>query len=178
MNAPITNQPSLPIRRRKAAWLALILVLGILGLAAISPALSDAVNVASGEVRIEGSWLATVALPDGTSFESPLSFCAGGAMIVSDPGVFPLYPMTTNYHGTWAKTGRREFVFTMVGFQYDTVEDQYPNGLYKIVIKETDTIEPDGDTYNGNGTVEWYSLDGTLLATYPTPTHATRIHAE
>jgi len=135
-------------------------------------------NAGSSEARLEGSWLATVALPDGTIFESPVSFCAGGAVIASDPSVFPLYPMTTSYHGTWTKTGRREFAFTVVGFQYDDVDDAFPNGMYKIIIKETDTIEPDGDTYNGSGTVEFYSLDGTMVGTISTPTHAVRIKAE
>jgi hypothetical protein len=176
MNVPTTNQSSLSGRRREAAWLALIPALGLLCLAVIPPALSGEVAVGSGEVRVEGSWLATVALPDGTAFESLMSFCDGGAMIASDPSVFPR--MATAYHGTWTKTGRREFVLTMVGFIYDNVEDQYPNGMTKIIIKETDTIEPDGDTYNGNGTVEIHGLDGTLLATFPTPTHATRIKAE
>jgi len=178
MKSSITNQRTLPVWKRRTAWLALIPAVAILCLAAMPLAQSGEANFESSEARLEGSWLATVTMPDGTTFESPLSFCAGGAMIVSDPSVFPLFPMTTAYHGTWTKTGRREFVFTVVGFQYDDVEDAFPNGLYKIIIKETDTIEPDGDTYNGSGTVEFYSLDGTMVGTMTTPTHAVRIKAE
>ncbi len=176
MNTAITTQSSLSGRRRNAAWLALIPALGLLYLAVIQPVLSGEPTAGSGGASPEGSWLATIAFPDGSTTEAPMSYCAGGAMVVSDPSVFPR--MATALHGTWMKTGRREFVFTMVGFIYDDVEDQYPNGRVKIVIKEIDTIEPDGDTYNGTGTVEIYSLDGTLLATYPTPTHAVRIKAE
>jgi len=177
MKSSIMNQRPLPVWKRRTAWLALVPVVAILCLAAMPLAQSGEANIASNEARIEGSWLATVTFPDGRTVESPMSYCAGGAMVVSDPSVPPR--MATAYHGTWTKTGRREFVFTMVGFIYDNVEDQYPNGKAKIVIKETDTIEPDGDTYNGTGTVEVYSLDdGTLLATFPTPTHAVRIKAE
>lgn len=177
MNTPITTQSSSPVWKKRTAWVILIPMVAILCLAVMPLALSGEAAAGSGGANPEGSWLATVALPDGTIFESPVSFCAGGAMVASDPSVAP--HMNTAYHGTWLKTGRREFVFTMVGFIYDDVEDQYPNGRTKIVIKETDTIEPDGDTYNGLGTVEIYSLDGTLLrGPYPTPTHAVRIPAE
>jgi hypothetical protein len=183
MNTPIANQSSLPVWRRRTTWLALIPALGVLCLAALPPAPSDQANMVSSEARLEGSWLSLVKFPDGTSIHSPMSFCAGGAMIVSDPMVFPSGPMTTAYHGTWTKTGRREFVFTMVGFSYRYADpseaEWYPvEGLYKIVIKETDTILEDGDTYEGEGTVEWYHPDGTLLVAYPVPTHADRIRAE
>ena len=183
MKSSIMNHRTLPVWKRRTAWLAFIPVLAILCLAVIPPALSGEGNVASSEARLEGSWLSLVEFPDGTSIHAPMSFCAGGAMIVSDPMMFPSAPMTTAYHGTWTKTGRREFVFTMVGFSYRYADpndaESYPvDGLYKIVIKETDTILEDGDTYEGEGTVEWYHPDGTLLVAYPVPTHADRIKAE
>jgi hypothetical protein len=177
MNTPITNQSSLPGRRRKAAWLASIAALGILCLAVIPPVLSDEPTVGIGGAGPEGSWLATITLPDGQNFESPMSYCAGGAMVSSDPSRFPAN--ATAYHGTWMKTGRREFVFTMVGFIYDEVGAVNPKGLSKVVIKETDTIEPDGDTYNGTGTIAIYGPDGTQLEYVPVvPSHAVRIKAE
>jgi len=176
MNTPITNQSSLVGRRSKTVWLASIATLGILCLAVIPPVLSDEPTVGIGGAGPEGSWLASITFPDGQTFQAPMSYCAGGAMVVSDPTVFPL--KATAYHGTWIKTGRREFVFTMVGFIYDEVGARYPKGISKIVIKEIDTFEPDGDTYNGTGTVEIYGPDGTQVATYPTPTHAVRIKAE
>jgi hypothetical protein len=179
MKNSTTNQRRLPVWKRKAAWLALIPVLAIVFFAAMPQSQSSQANVHSmcKWAFIEGSWLARVETPGGT-FYSPLSFSAGGALVCSDPGVFPLYPMTTSYHGTWARKGPRTFVFTMVGFEYCYEEDGLPEGLYKIVIKETDTILRDGDTYEGDGHVYWYYPDGTPLVDYPTPTHAERIHAE
>jgi hypothetical protein len=185
MKGQIMNHGTLRIWKRKAAWLALIPVLAILCLGAVPQSQSNQANVHSmcKWAFIEGSWLSLVVFPDGTSFQSPMSFCAGGAMIVSDPMGFPWLPMRTAYHGTWARKGPRTFVFTMVGFVYCYADpndpENYPvEGLYKLVIKETDTILRDGDTYEGDGHVWWYAPDGTLLADYPTPTHAERIHAE
>jgi hypothetical protein len=176
MNTPITNRPSLPVWKRRTAWLALVPVVALLCLAAIPQALSSQANIENNEARIGGSWLATVTLPDGTIFESPVSFCAGGAMIASDPSVFPVYPMTTPFHGTWTKTGRREFVFTMISFQYD--ETITPPGLCKNVVKATWTIAPDGDTYNSKATIEWYDPAGKMYFTGSDSSHGVRIKAE
>jgi hypothetical protein len=180
MNTPITNQSS-PVWRRKAAWLALIFALAILCLAAIPQALSNQANMASSEARLEGSWLATVTLgiPDGPPpFEVLQSYAGGGVVVGSDPSTFPVYHKITAFHGTWTQTGRREFAFTAIEFQYDDVEDGDPDGLYKIVVKETLTIEPEGDTYHGEGTVAMYGPDGKLLRVLPDTTHGVRIKAE
>lgn len=176
MKSSIMNQRTLPVWQRRIAWLALIPAVVFLCLAVMPLAQSGEANFESSEARVEGSWLSSITFPDGTTFQAPMSYCAGGAMVVSDPTVFP--HIATAYHGTWMKTGRREFVFTMVGFIYDDVGTDFPKGISKIVIKETDTIEPDGNTYNGSGTVEIYNPDGTLFATYPVPTHAERIQPE
>lgn len=143
----------------------------------IPPALSDEVTIGNGGAAPEGSWLASITTPDEKTWEVPMSYCTGGAMVVSDPSVFP--GMATAYHGTWMQTGRREFTFTMVGFIYNEVIDELPKGMSKIVIKETNTIEPDGDTYNGSGSLELYGLDGTRFVYRPVvPSHAVRIKAE
>jgi hypothetical protein len=176
MNTPITTQSSLPGRRRKTVWLASIATLGILCLAVIPPVLSGAPAVGIGGANPEGSWLASITTPDGTTWEMPMSYCAGGAMVVSDPTVIG---MATAYHGTWMQTGRREFTFTMVGFINNTTLDVLPKGMLKVVVKETNTIEPDGDTYNGSGSLEMYGADGTRLVYRPVvPSHAVRIKAE
>jgi hypothetical protein len=176
MNTPITTQSSLPGRRRKVAWLASIATLGILCLAVIPPVLSGAPTVGIGGASPEGSWLTSITFPDGQPIEGPISYCAGGAMVGSDPTVIG---MATLYHGTWMQTGRREFTFTMVGFWNNTTQDDLPKGMLKGVVKETDTIEPDGDTYNGSGSLELYSLDGKRLVYLPVvPSHAVRIKAE
>jgi hypothetical protein len=181
MNTPITTQSSLPVWRRKAVWLALIPALGILCLAAIPPALSGEGNAGSSEARLQGSWLVTVILdiPDGPPpFEVLQSYADGGVVVGSDPSTFPVYHKITAFHGTWTQTGRREFAFTAIEFQYDDVEDGDPDGLYRLMVKEAVTVEPDGDTYNGKGTVEMYGPDGKLVRVFPDTTHGVRIRAE
>ena len=176
MNTPIPTRSSVSGRKGKVAWLVLIPVLGLLCWTALSLALPGEPGVGIGGANPEGSWLATIPLPDGQTFQSPMSYCAGGAMVVSNPTVIG---MATAYHGTWMQTGRREFTFTMVAFINNTTVDALPKGILKAVAKETDTIEPDGDTYNGTGSLEMYGPDGTQVVYRPVvPSHAVRIKAE
>jgi len=176
MNTPITTQSSLPGRRRKTVWLASIATLGILCLAVIPPVLSGAPAVGSGGASPEGSWLASITTPDGKTWEMPMSYCAGGAMVVSDSSAIG---MATAAHGTWMQTGRREFTFTMVGFINNTTRDDLPKGRLKGVVKETNTIGPDGNTYKGSGSLEMYGPDGTRVEYRPVvPSRAVRIKAE
>jgi hypothetical protein len=104
-------------------------------------------------------------------FESPVSFTADGVMIgsqASSPDV-----LFTPFHGTWTKTGRREFVFTAICYYWDRTA----SGVWKCVNKETVTIEPDGDTYNGQASAVDYGPNGEVLASTGA-THGVRIKAE
>ena len=164
--------------KTNVAYLTAIPALIILCLAAAPGPQSSSEHLGNKAPQLEGAWLVSVDFPDGSTFESTVSYAAGGAMIGSDPSVFPHYPMTTPFHGTWAKKGHRQFVFTAVSFQYDNVADDYPDGLYKYVIKETVTIGPSGNDYNGEGTVACYDPSGNLVMTFPEATRAVRIQAE
>ena len=105
-----------------------------------------------------------------------VSFSAGGALVGCDPNVFPVWPMTTSFYGTWAKKEGRGFVFTGISYQYDdTVE---PQGIWKYVVKEKVTLDPAGDSYNGQGTIEFYDPDGNFAGVVETTTHGIRIKAE
>lgn len=160
MNTPITNRSLLPVWRRKGAWLASISALGILCLAAIPPALSNQANMVGGDARLEGSWLVTVTLgiPDGPPpFEVLQTYTSSGEVIgsqTSSPGW-----LWTPWHGSWTKTGRREFVLTTIAFCYDSTVE--PAASYKIILRETLVIGPDGDTYNTTSSIqEWFGPDG------------------
>jgi len=174
MKSSIMNQPSLPVWKRRTAWLALIPAVAILCLATMPLAQSGEANIESSEARLEGSWLVTATQEGMPPFEVLASYTADGVAISGDPSWFPL-SMNTVYCGAWTKTGRREFAFTMRGFAYDPAIA----GLWKILIKETLTIEPDGDTYNStSSTVEMSAPDGTMLGPFPGSTHGVRIKAE
>ena len=178
MKSSITNQPSLPVWKRRTAWLALIPALVILCLAVMPQAQSSQANINNTPLwpvwaRLEGSWEVTATQEGAPPFEVLASYTAGGVALSGDPTWFPLC-MNTVYCGAWARKGPREFVSTWRGFAYDPAIA----GLWKILIKETLRIEPDGDTYNGVGTVELYAPDGTVLGPFPDTTHAVRIKAE
>lgn len=172
MKSSITNGGTLPVWKRRAAWLSLIPMVAILCLAAIPLARSGETDVGSSEARLEGSWLVTVTIPDGPPpFEGLMSYTADGVVIGSQPSSPDL--LFTPWHGTWTKTGRREFVFTAVCYYWDRTT----SGVWKVVNKETVTIEPDGDAYNGQGSCTEYGPNGAVLASTAT-THAVRIKAE
>ena len=180
MKSPITNQASLPLWKTRAPWLALIPVLMILCLAAAPQSQSKPGYIHNNAPQLEGSWVVTVSFPDGTSLPvKPLvTFSAGGTMMGSDPSPFPTYFKNTPQHGTWARKGPREFVFTAIGYQYGDVDDGDPDGLYTIVVKETVAIERGGESYNGTGTVQMFDPEGNLLWSLPDTTRAVRIKPE
>ena len=131
-------------------------------------------NAGSSEARLPGSWLVTVTLGgEGAPppFESPVSFTADGVMIGSQASSPDL--LFTPFHGTWTKTGRREFVFTAICYYWDRTA----SGVWKCVNKEAVTIEPDGDTYNGQASTVDYGPNGEVLAGTGA-THGVRIKAE
>lgn len=179
MNIPITHQLSLPVWKRRTVWLTLIFALVILCLVAMPPALSGQGTMTSSEARLQGSWLATVTLgiPNGPPpFEVLQTYTDGGQVIgsqTSSPGW-----LWTPWHGSWTKTGRREFVATSIAFTYSTTD---PKEVYKVILRETLVIEPDGDTYNTTSSVqEWFGPDGYYKAPIDRGdmVHGVRIHAE
>ena len=178
MKSPTTNQPSPPRWRTRAAWLTAIPALIILCLAAVPQPQSSPGYIDNNAPQLEGSWLVTVTLgPGGGSpFESPVSFTADGVMIGSQPS-YPDY-LFTPWHGAWAKKGHRQFAYTAIAFYWDnTIEGL---GLWKVILKETLTIERGGDAYNStSSTVEGFGPDGAHWGpSEGDTTHAIRIKAE
>ena len=180
MKSSIMNQRTLPVWKRRAAWLALIPTAAILFLAAMPLAQSGEANMESSEARLQGSWLVTVTLgiPDGPPpFEVLQTYTSGGEVIGSQ-SCDPVW-LWTPWHGAWTKTGRREFVLTAIAFCYDSTVE--PAALYKIILRETVVIGPDGDTYNSTSSVqEWFGPDGYHEAPVDRgdTTHGVRIKAE
>ena len=84
--------------------------------------------------------------------------------------------MTTPFYGTWARKGGQTFVFKMVFYQYD--DTVAPPVLWKAVGREKVTVDPGGDSYNGQGTIEWYDSDGNFAGVVDSVTHGVRIKAE
>ena len=178
MNIPTTHQLSLPIRKRRTAWLTLIFALAILCLVAMPPALSDQGTMTSSEARLQGSWLVTVTIagPDAPPpFEALETYTDGGQIIGSQPSS-PRW-IWTPWHGSWTKTGRREFASTEIAFAYNPATQV----VYKVILRNTLVIEPDGDTFNStSSSQEWFGPDGYHEGPFDSGnmTQGIRIHAE
>ena len=179
MNSVMRHQPWSPVWKRRTICLTLIAALAIVCLAAIPAAQSGQAGMAGGEARLQGSWLVTVTIakPDGPPpFEALQTYTDGGQVIgsqTSSPGW-----LWTPWHGAWTKTGRREFVETCVGFTYSASD---PTNVYKVILRNTLVIEPDGDTYNTtSSTQEWFGPNGYYEAPVDRgdKAHGVRIHAE
>ena len=152
-------------------------VIGVLLLAAFAVAQTTDANAntttgAAVAPELEGTWLATVTIPDGPPpFAALLSYSRGGALIVTDSS---LPPASGNvYQGTWIKTGSHEFAFTFLGFQYDA------QGVFSnyIRVHETIQLEGGGNVYNGVTTIEFLDTAMNVVATASATTHATRVTA-
>lgn len=123
--------------------------------------------------EIEGTWLATVTIPDGPPpFPSLLTYARGGALTVTDSSVAPA--LGNVYQGTWTKTGSRKFAFTFLGFQFDDA------GVLTGYIRARETIQlqPGGRAYNGTTTLEFLDLNLDVVGTASSTSQATRVNAQ
>jgi hypothetical protein len=153
--------------------LAVIVVMVIVALSAFFGSQSGHAQAGAVAPQLEGSWLVTVTIPDGPPpFRAIETFAAGGALVVTDGATPPSVGHV--YQGTWARTGRNQFGFTFLGLQYDAA------GVFSnfIRVRITLTFEPNGDAYNGVGTVEGLDPDQNVTFSADLTTHGTRINAQ
>jgi hypothetical protein len=133
----------------------------------------DTIQAAEVSSEIEGTWLATVTIPDGPPpFPSLVTYARGGALIATDGSVAPA--LGNVYQGTWTKTGPHQFAFTFMGFQYDAA------GVLTNYIRahETLQLERSGNIYNGVTSLEFLDTNMNVIATASSTTHAVRIDAQ
>ena len=133
----------------------------------------DTIYAAEVGPEVEGTWLATVSIPDGPPpFPSLVTYARGGALTVTDSSVPPA--LGNLYQGTWTKTGSHKFAFTFLGFQYDGA------GVLTGYIRahEDVQLEPGGNVYNGITIIEILDTDQNVIVTSSSTTHATRINAK
>lgn len=179
MNSKTTHQSLQSSWKQRATWVAIIAALAILCLTIMPQALLGQAPLGGCEARLQGSWLATVTLgiPNGPPpFEVLTTYIGDGQVIGSQPNS-PGWNWTP-WHGSWTKTGRREFASTMIAFQSSTSD---PSEVYKVVLRETLVIGPDGNTLNSTSSIqEWFGPDGAYEAPVDRGdmVHAVRIHPE
>jgi hypothetical protein len=124
--------------------------------------------------QIEGSWLATITIPDVPPFPSLLTFGAGGALVVTDGSVSPASGHV--YQGTWARKGDHQIVFSFWGLNYDAA------GVLVgyLRVHETIKLDPSRDAYNSVvSKIEVLDVNqNVVFGPVEATTHGTRINAE
>ena len=157
----------------KKITVVLVLLTVVLGGVTMAFATSKGITLAGGvSPEIEGTWLATVTIPDGPPpFPSLVTYARGGALTVTDGSVPPA--LGNLYQGVWTKTGPHQFAFSFLGFQYDGA------GVLADYIRahETVQLEPGGNSYNGVTLLEFLDTNLNVIATASSTTHAVRIDA-
>ncbi|MBA3439902.1 MAG: hypothetical protein H0T92_08550 [Pyrinomonadaceae bacterium] len=106
--------------------------------------------------RLEGTWRVTVTprgAPPGTpsDFQSLITFTRGGALLESNTFLPPA--AATTGHGTWHRTGYREFTYTFEKFLADnptTPETPNDPGIFRV----RETLHIERDSYTGSATAE------------------------
>ena len=157
----------------KRGLLALVVTIGLAATIALIGCQSVTAEGAAVASEIEGTWLATVTIPDGPPpFPSLVTYARGGALTVTDSSVAPA--LGNVYQGTWTKTGPREFTFTFLGFQFDDA------GVLTGYIRARETIQlqPGGRAYNGTTTIEFLDLNLDVVGTASSTSQATRVNAQ
>jgi hypothetical protein len=133
----------------------------------------DTIQAAEASPEIEGTWLATITVPDGPPpFPSIVTYARGGGFVATDSSVSPA--LGNVYHGAWTKTGPHQFAFTFLGFQYDA------SGVLAGYVRahETLQLEPGGDVYNGVTSIEILDINQDVIMRLSSTSHATRLNAQ
>jgi hypothetical protein len=102
---------------------------------------------------LQGTWLASVTLPDGSNFLSLQTFMRGGDVLEenSSPRILSLG------HGAWVKTGDRQFTVEFVKFRFDAPATRIFTGTSRITFKiQLDTP----DSFHTTSTVQGFDAAG------------------
>jgi hypothetical protein len=126
-----------------------------------------------------GSWIVQVALdpktvPPGTplNFMGLYTFSAGGGYVQSNTGPGAGGPPA---YGNWTRAGDNKVAGTGLRFGFDAAH--HFTGINKI--RESFTLNEQGDELTGSVQVDIFSPDGTLLPIHPAGTyHGTRVAIE
>ena len=133
---------------------------------------------ASPKKTMEGSWKVTVTpgqspIPLPPTFESIVTYVPGGGLVESDKLAVPGSIAGTG-QGAWEFAGARQFRLTFTKYLFSTQGLSQGSGR----ITEKISVEPSGDEYTGEGTMEILSPSGAVIFTVPLTTHGVRMRAE
>ena len=178
----ISNQSTKQARLTKTKGLILAsLIAGAMALPFVIPAQRAHAEDEQGENSqgLLGTWIVQVTLdphtvPPGTplTFMALYTFSAGGGYMASNAGPAAGQPAG---QGNWVRTGHRKVAATQLRFGVDTAH--HFTGINKI--RESFTLNEQGDELTGSVQVDVFLPDGTLLPFHPAATYqGTRVPIE
>jgi hypothetical protein len=115
--------------------------------------------------QLEGSWLVTVSTPNNL-----ITFISDGSLV----GTTNMHPTQSPFHGTWVRTGDRQFAYTHWRFRSDS--DGANIGSQKVYGELT--LNETLDQYAARAVVEDYDRDGNLMRATTTNPLGQRITVE
>lgn len=123
---------------------------------------------ADGEV-IEGTWIGEIV---GLNVRTLTTYSRGGGLtsVLSAPQP----TLRGALHGTWARTGFREFRVTRVRFSFDSAGNFAGTTKLRTLVTVNETF----DRYSEQGIEERFDRDENLVFTRPLTFHARRMNAE
>jgi hypothetical protein len=134
----------------------------------IGPILPQAFLDPGSEI-LEGTWSGEVV---GTATRTLYTFSRGGGMTAENNLAAP--ELRKAFQGTWANTGRRQFLVTMVRFQFDSAGNF--DGTLKI--RNLVTVNETLDGFSGQAINERFDRNGNLVLTQRPAVRAVRLNAE
>jgi hypothetical protein len=122
---------------------------------AVAPLLTGEARASENHPRITGSWDVTVLLtrpPDFPPVKALWTFIEDGGFVMTANNVDPR--SVGPGHGTWRRTGERDFGLTFIRFRFDPMTDP-PTYLGTLKGNSTIQLNEAGDKW----TIPWWTID-------------------
>jgi hypothetical protein len=168
--------------RRARMWILTAMMMMVVTTVIVGAADHDRTGEESERSRaaITGSWLVTITLPGGQSFNTLQTYGEDGALIVSSQGSvitgpFPFPHFVTAVHGQWKHRHGRTFSTTGMQIGSDLIDGHL---LFVHKFRQTVTVNRSGNAYQAVFKSEYFDPDGNLLFAFEGTSEASRIRVE
>ena len=122
---------------------------------------------------IEGTWILDILNPTGqTITQALITFNRGGGL--TNDSFSPNPTLRSPWHGTWVRTGFRQFLMIQVRGAFDSAG----NPTARIKARDLITVNETGDEYTGQFIQDTFDVFGNLTATVRLGERAKRLVVE
>ena len=125
---------------------------------------------------LEGSWDVVVGPGSPTEFKTLVTYTAGGGLVATAPALPPVFHGST-VHGTWVRSGSKQFTYTFLSLIYDST-GQFAGTLK---VREAITLNAAGDQYDGVSSIDVFDPAGNPIPPFSScggTSHGKRIEVE